>query len=392
MGSFMTTEEVNDVFDAIDEDKNGMIDRTEFENAMEAALTIDEKQLHEEQLLSVQQSRHYPTNEEISQNKKSPPIDDKELPVFISATRRRSLFDHESVFTVHNHKSNLTKSTNKSPPRPAMTLSHRRQHKADEFHTNNRSGKSMSFTQPINQSSRKSGKDRRFQNSGKITNKDAKKKVSPNRHHSHQQKQQQNYRSPLPRSRSRSQSPVRSAHKSPNINTNITNQKDAQGTIAQQRVYSRLQQLRVEHIERLSAIEKRYNGKMEQMSNKVQVSKEHHHADLERAMDEMDEMRKSLIEIHEKNKAAVNAEADKQIAQLEREKIAMKAHYINEIKKLKEERMTLADVAGEIGIIRRQLLQERLAYQELEQEHAEEIRNLLNERRTAEKVSYSVFN
>ena len=138
------------------------------------------------------------------------------------------------------------------------------------------------------------------------------------------------------------------------------------------------------------AVEQRYSGKMEKMTDLAEKSNAHHHADLERAMDEMDDMRRRLIEAHEKNQAAVNARADEQIADMEREKMAMEAHYLEEIKRLEDERMTLAEAAGEIGATRRVLLQERVAYQALEQEHAEEIRSLMNERRMAEEVCHTL--
>ena len=159
-----------------------------------------------------------------------------------------------------------------------------------------------------------------------------------------------------------------------------------QGTKAQQRIFTRLQQLRVEHEERLAAVEERYSGKMVQLSNSAETSNEHHHADLESAMDEMDAMRQRLIDMNRKNQAAVHAHADEQIAALEREKIEMATQYMSEIARLEDEKITLADAAGEVGVTRRQLLEERRAYQVLEEEHAEEIRHVLHERKHAETV------
>jgi len=100
----------------------------------------------------------------------------------------------------------------------------------------------------------------------------------------------------------------------------------------------------------------------------------------------MDDMRQRLMQAHERRQATVNAKADEQIADLEREKMAMEAHYLEEISGLENERITLAEVVGEIPFLRKQLRQERIAYQTLEQEHAEEINHLLSERRVAEKV------
>ena len=53
----------------------------------------------------------------------------------------------------------------------------------------------------------------------------------------------------------RSNSPSRST--SPNRHQ--TKAKDTEGSVAQQRIYSRLQELRVEHEERLAEVEKKYN-------------------------------------------------------------------------------------------------------------------------------------
>ena len=143
----------------------------------------------------------------------------------------------------------------------------------------------------------------------------------------------------------------------------------------------------MKHEERLADVEKRNKVKMKQLSHRVEKSNEHHHADLERAMDEMDDMRQRLMQAHERTQETVNARADQQIADMEREKIAMEAHYVEEIRRLEDERITLAEAAGEVSILRRQLFEERSAYQTLEHEHAEEISHLLHERRVAEKVS-----
>ena len=389
MGSFMTVEEINDVFNAIDVDKNGTIDRAEFQNAMKAAMTMNEKQLHKEHVLSntshhrheePHQQRHHSSNNESSsvplplsanalsssslssshkrkaRNKTKRPVRHNEpkeqgghggdSSVFISATRRRSLFDHESVYTVHNSKGSPSKPVHKSPPRPAMTLL---QHSQDvQSHT------------------------------GRRTNHRHKKSPPPGAQHHH------HYQNSTVTTRSHHESPEHNTHQRQH-GKNAKGPK-VQGTKTQQRIFTRLQQLRVEHEERLAAVEERYSGKMVQLSNSAETSNEHHHADLESAMDEMDAMRQRLIDMNRKNQAAVHAHADEQIAALEREKIEMATQYMSEIARLEDEKITLADAAGEVGVTRRQLLEERRAYQVLEEEHAEEIRHVLHERKHAETV------
>ena len=161
----------------------------------------------------------------------------------------------------------------------------------------------------------------------------------------------------------------------------------ASGTAAQQEIYDRLEELRNEHEDRLAEVEQKYRGKMRQVAHRVEESNEHHHADLERAMDEMDDMRRRLMQAHEATQAAVHARADQQIAEMQRERIAMEKKYLEEIQQLEGERLTLAEAAGEVGTVRRQLRREQVAYRKLEREHAEEINQLLKERRVAEEVS-----
>ena len=409
MGSFMTTEEIDEVFDALDQDHNGTIDRNEFETAMQAAMTMNEKELYRDyirqsldveegdskQTQQTQQTQRTQRNQRNQRNqrresprenqiagkgsdnrrpqkvspakiKPSPSKVNDAAPLFISVTRRRSLFDHESAFTIHNAKSGNF-SNCQSPPHPAMILSHKK-----ASHSRN--------TKKGSKPSPKTG----------IQSKNISQ--SKEHHHYHQEVRQQNRSPPKTRRRRDARSPSPKRGTSPNRNKTSPidhhlaphNEK---GSIAQQRIYTRLEELRVEHEERLADVEKRNKVKMKQLSHRVEKSNEHHHADLERAMDEMDDMRQRLMQAHERTQETVNARADQQIADMEREKIAMEAHYVEEIRRLEDERITLAEAAGEVSILRRQLFEERSAYQTLEHEHAEEISHLLHERRVAEKVS-----
>ena len=399
MGSFMTSEEVDAVFNAIDQDGNGTIDRIEFETSMKAAMTMNEKELYRNRLEQPKEQEDQDEEKEKrgkkarrhgrekgeartktmertnrsnnssvnTRSKRISPHKNKEInnsdesPLFISATRRRSLFDHESAFVVHNSRSSVENSLVKSPPRPAMTLSHEKSpyRTTGSRTSNSRHQRPSPSEQQRQQKQQKQQKQQRQRNQSPPNNKRV--------HHSNPK---------------RSNSPSRST--SPNRHQ--TKAKDTEGSVAQQRIYSRLQELRVEHEERLAEVEKKYNGKVKHLAHRVEKSNNSHHADLEGAMDEMDDMRQRLMQAHERRQATVNAKADEQIADLEREKMAMEAHYLEEISGLENERITLAEVVGEIPFLRKQLRQERIAYQTLEQEHAEEINHLLSERRVAEKV------
>jgi hypothetical protein len=156
---------------------------------------------------------------------------------------------------------------------------------------------------------------------------------------------------------------------------------------SQMRVFNRLQALRHEHEERLAAVEDQFSGEVERLSSRVEDANNLRHRDVERAMDEMDDMRRRLIGAHKRSENMLHARADEQIAQMEREKLADAAQYESRIQRLETERVTLAEDAVQANDMREELERQRAAYRQLEIEHASELRDLMRERRDTENVS-----
>ena len=429
MGSFMTREELDKVFDVMDEDRNGTIDREEFARAMQAMMTLGEKDEYARHAKRVEMEGRNSFDDEDENRRGSgsergrkfggksggnngrksdghpsgtaarkrspqggmtPATSSPQSTVFISATRRRSLFDHESRFTVHNSKSTRSGggTVSRSPPRPAMTRTQQRRRQPESSRSHASRSHMKSGTRGRSISPRKER--------GSSSPKKARSLAYSTRQ-SPTQKQQPVLTTA--RSRKGGSSPTMSEfNHSPNRHESSVVMRrsgraggkvagTASGTAAQQEIYDRLEELRNEHEDRLAEVEQKYREKMRQVAHRVEESNEHHHADLERAMDEMDDMRRRLMQAHEATQAAVHARADQQIAEMQRERIAMEKKYLEEIQQLEGERLTLAEAAGEVGTVRRQLRREQVAYRKLEREHAEEINQLLKERRVAEEVS-----
>ena len=118
---------------------------------------------------------------------------------------------------------------------------------------------------------------------------------------------------------------------------------------AQLRVFNRLQALRREHEERLAAVEDQFSGEVQRLSSRVEDANNLRHRDLERAMDEMDDMRRRLIDAHKRSQDMLHARADEQIAQMEREKLADAAQYKSRIQRLETERVALAEAAVSVA-------------------------------------------
>ena len=182
----------------------------------------------------------------------------------------------------------------------------------------------------------------------------------------------------------------RSPSRSPSRGMSRNGKVDA--SEAQVRVFNRLQALRREHEERLAAAEERFAVEVKRLSSRVENANIQRHRDVGRAMDEMDDMRRRLIDAHERAQEMLHTQADEQIAQLERERIVDAAEYESRIARLENECSAMVDAASssaeEASEMRNQLEQEKLAYRRLEMDHASELRDLMQDRHEAEEVGF----
>ena len=77
-----------------------------------------------------------------------------------------------------------------------------------------------------------------------------------------------------------------------------------------------MQALKREHEERLAAVEDHFSQEVKRLSLRVEDANNLRHRDVERAMDEMDDMRRRLVDAHKRSQDMLHARADEQIAQL----------------------------------------------------------------------------